>query len=64
MNVERRFGGPLVPSAEEFEEHFRQAFGREMTPDERKYFFLGAEAGDESQRRKTDLRTPGIASPK
>jgi hypothetical protein len=64
MNVERRFGGPLVPSAEEFEEHFRQAFGREMTPDERKYFFLGAEAGGESQRRKTHLRTPGIASPK
>jgi hypothetical protein len=40
-SCERRRGMPLAPG-QEFENQFRQAFGREMTVDERRYFGLSA----------------------
>ena len=52
MNIERRSARPSLPSAEEFEEQFRQAFGREMTADERRYFFLGTDRAEEIDRAR------------
>jgi hypothetical protein len=38
-SCERRRGTPLKPT-QDFENQFREAFGREMTVDERRYFRL------------------------
>jgi len=42
MPEERRSGrsGRRLPPIEDFEEKFRRAFGREMTPEERHFFRL------------------------
>jgi hypothetical protein len=41
-------------SIEGFEEKFRQAFGREMTPDERRYFQLSGMVLDRSEEDESD----------
>lgn len=40
MLLDRKRGLREGPAIENFEQRFREAFGREMTPDERRYFYL------------------------
>lgn len=38
-----------LPPLDEFEQKFRQAFGRDMTPEERRFFQLTADLVEEEQ---------------
>ena len=40
MPLDRKHGLQDVAAIENFEQRFREAFGREMTPNERRYFYL------------------------
>ena len=55
MSTRAKLARPNLPTPQEFEEHFRRAFGREMTPDERRYFFLGMETMEEPKEARDAL---------
>ena len=61
MPVEcRRRGLPAGSAIENFEHRFREAFGREMTPDERRYFYLsGILLGDKATIESDDAVPAG-----